>query len=71
MRHDEQKKMNFDLIYIAVVIFSLLIIGLVFTVLEFKGIQNTPDAPDDRKTAANKLAKMSMDNSGQKTRARN
>lgn len=28
--------MNFDLIYIAVVIFSLLIIGLVLTVLEFK-----------------------------------
>ena len=28
--------MNFDLIYVAVVIFSLLIIGLVLTVLEFK-----------------------------------
>ena len=63
--------MNFDLIYIAVVIFSLLIIGLVFTVLEFKGIQNPPDVPDDRKTAANKLAKMSMDSSVQKARARN
>lgn len=36
VRPDEQKKMNFDLIYIAVVIFSLLIIGLVLTVLEFK-----------------------------------
>jgi len=33
---DEQKKMNFDLIYIAIVIFSLLIVGLVLTVLEFK-----------------------------------
>jgi len=28
--------MNFDLIYIAIVIFSLLIVGLVLTVLEFK-----------------------------------
>ena len=28
--------MNFDLIYIAIFIFSLLIVGLVLTVLEFK-----------------------------------
>jgi hypothetical protein len=33
--------MNFDLIYIAVVIFSLLIIGLVLTVLEFKQMRNS------------------------------
>ena len=33
---DEQKEMKFDLIYIAIVIFSLLVIGLVLTVLEFK-----------------------------------
>ena len=35
MRLDEQKKMSLDLIYPAIVIFSLLIVGLVLTVMEF------------------------------------
>ena len=32
--------MNFNLIYIAIFIFSLLIVGLVLTVLEFKDIDD-------------------------------
>lgn len=36
MRPDEQKKMNFNLLYVAIIIFSLLIIGLILTVMDFK-----------------------------------
>ena len=38
MRIDEQEKMSFDLIYPAIVIFSLLVVGLVLTVMEFKNL---------------------------------
>ena len=55
--------MNFDLIYIAVIIFSLLIIGLVLTVLEFKQIQNTTKATEDKQAVTNKSTRMAVDNS--------
>jgi len=38
VRIDEQEKMSFDLIYPAIVIFSLLVVGLVLTVMEFKNL---------------------------------
>ena len=41
MRSDEQKKMSFDLIYPAMVIFSLLVVGLVLTVMEFKKLNES------------------------------
>jgi len=41
---DEAKKMtSVDLLYPAVIVFTLLVVGLVLTVLEFKNSQNKRD----------------------------
>lgn len=39
VRFDEWKKMSFDLIYPAIIVFLLMAIGIVLTIVEFKNLE--------------------------------
>lgn len=61
MRIDEQKKMSFNLLYVAIVIFSLLVIGLILTVMGFKENERSSKLTVDKKPPANNLSGMAVD----------
>lgn len=47
MRFDGAKKiMSFDLLYPAIIVFSLLVIGLVLTILEFTKMKKNDEAKE-------------------------
>ena len=63
LRFDEQKKMSFNLLYVAIVIFSLLIIGLILTVMDFKENERSSKLADTKKPFVENLSGMAVDRS--------
>lgn len=55
--------MSFNLLYIAIVIFSLLIIGLVLTVMDFKENERTTKLADQSKSVVKNLSSIPADRS--------
>ena len=55
--------MSFNLLYVAIVIFSLLIVGLVLTVMDFKENERASKIAADKKRVANNLPGMTADRS--------
>ena len=55
--------MSFDLLYVAIVIFSLLIVGLVLTVMDFKENERASKIAAGKKPIENNLPGMAGDRS--------
>lgn len=55
--------MSFNLLYVAIVIFSLLIVGLVLTVMDFKENERASKIAADKKSITNNLSGMTTDRS--------
>lgn len=53
--------MSFNLLYVAIVIFSLLIIGLVLTVMDFRENERTSKLADESKPVVKNLSKIVAD----------
>jgi len=55
--------MSFNLLYVAIVIFSLLIVGLVLTVMDFKENERASKIAADKRRIENNLPGMTADRS--------
>jgi len=55
--------MTFNLLYVAIVIFTLLIIGLILTVLDFMETERNSKLADESKASLKNLSAMTVDRS--------
>lgn len=61
LRLDEQKKMTFNLLYVAIIIFTLLIIGLILTVMDFMETERSIKLAAEKKSLAKNISGMAVD----------